>query len=219
MAINSTFYLNAANLSLATSVYLNSILSNLAPDGFYSDGTISREQSGGILLAATTCPACELQTTCFEGIWEFEDPAHPNGGTITYINVDGELVTQIGIWLGDFAVIEHLEIISFVGVSEIDCEGVGLDMALRSDGTSTSVDICNLEIIDTNFYILGNGTCVIENGDTAYNTDSLLDLFDGGDLYYIAYVAICDALTDTYIVQINSVGYITVIGICEPPPP
>ena len=219
MAINSQFFLNAANLSLATSVYIDSFLLNIAPDGFYSDGTISREQSGGVLLAATTCPACEVQTTCFEGLWEEGDPAHPNGGTITYINADGELVTQIGIWLGDFVAIYHLEIISFVGVSEIDCEEIGLDLAYRSDGTSTSVDICNLEIIDTNFYILGNGTCVIENGDTAYNTDSLLDLFDGGDLYYIAYVAICDALTDTYIVQINSVGYITVIGICEPPPP
>jgi hypothetical protein len=219
MAINSQFFLNAADLSLATAVYIDSFLLNIAPDGFYSDGTITREQSGGILLAATTCPTCELQTTCFEGIWEFEDPAHPNGGTITYINVDGELVTQIGIWLGDFAVIEHLEIISFVGVSEIDCEGVGLDMAIRSDGTSTSVDICDLEVLDTNFYILGNAGCVIETGNIAYNTDSLLDPFDGGDLYYIAYVAICESTTDTYIIQINSVGYITVIDVCEAPPP
>jgi hypothetical protein len=218
MAINSTFYLNAANLSLATSVYIDNFLLNIAPDGFYSDGTITREQSGGILLAAAPCPTCELQTTCFEGIWEFEDPAHPNGGTITYINVDGELVTQIGIWLGDFAVIEHLEIISFVGVSEIDCEGVGLDMALRTAGSNAGEYSCE-DVPFDNFYILGNGTCVIETGDTAYNTDSLLDPFDGGNLYYLIYVIICDSLTDTYIVQINSVGYITVIGLCPPPPP
>jgi hypothetical protein len=218
MAINSTFYLNAADLSLATAVYLDSFLLYIAPDGFYGDGTISREQSGGILLAATTCPDCELQTTCFEGIWEFEDPAHPNGGTITYINVDGELVTQIGIWLGDFAVIEHLEIISFVGVSEINCEGVGLDLAYRTTGANEGEYSCE-DVPFVNFYILGNGTCVIETGDTAYNTDSLLDPFDGLDKYYLVYVAICDVLIDTYIVQINSVGYITVIGICEPPPP
>jgi len=219
MAINSQFFLNAADLSLATAVYIDSFLLNIAPDGFYSDGTISREQSGGVLLAATTCPACEVQTTCFEGIWEEGDPAHPNGGTVTYINVDGELVTQIGIWLGDFVAIYYLEIISFVGVSEINCEEIGLTFSYRSDGTSVLPDICTLESPDNVFYILGNGTCVIETGDTAYNTDSLLDPFDGGDLYYLAYVGICDSLTDTYIVQINSVGYITVINICEAPPP
>lgn len=58
MAINSTFYLDAANLSLATSVYLDLALTMLAPDGFYGDGTISRQQSGGILLTASTCGEC-----------------------------------------------------------------------------------------------------------------------------------------------------------------
>ena len=61
MAINSTYYLDAATLSLATAVYLDSALSLIAPDGFYGDGTISREQSGGILLTANTCSTCSLQ--------------------------------------------------------------------------------------------------------------------------------------------------------------
>ncbi len=39
MAINSQFFLNAADLSLATAVYIDSFLLNIAPDGFYSDGT------------------------------------------------------------------------------------------------------------------------------------------------------------------------------------
>lgn len=219
MAINSTFYLNAADLSLATAVYLDNFLLNIAPDGFYGDGTITREQSGGVLLASTICPDCEVQTTCFEGLWEEGDPAHPNGGSITYINADGDIVTQSGIYLGNFVAINYLEIISFVGVSEIDCGEIGLDMAIRSDGTSTSVDICDLEVLDTNFYILGNAGCVIETGNIACNTDDLSDPFDGGDLYYIAYISICDELTDTYIIQINSVGYITVIDVCEAPPP
>lgn len=58
MAINSTYYLDAADLTLATSVYLDSSLTLLAPDGFYGDGTISREQSLGILLTANACPTC-----------------------------------------------------------------------------------------------------------------------------------------------------------------
>jgi hypothetical protein len=58
MAVNSTYYLNAADLATATAVYLDSALSLIAPDGFYSDGTISREQSLGILLTANACPTC-----------------------------------------------------------------------------------------------------------------------------------------------------------------
>jgi hypothetical protein len=58
MAINSTFYLNAADLATATAVYLDSALSLIAPDGFYGDGTISRQQSSGILLTASACPSC-----------------------------------------------------------------------------------------------------------------------------------------------------------------
>jgi len=79
MAINSTFYLDAADLTLATSVYLDSSLLNLAPDGFYSDGTISREQSSGILLTAETCSAC----ACIN--------YEANGtGTLIYIDCTGE---------------------------------------------------------------------------------------------------------------------------------
>ena len=55
MAINSTFYLDSADLATATSVYLDISLTLIAPDGFYGDGTISRQQSSGILLAAETC--------------------------------------------------------------------------------------------------------------------------------------------------------------------
>lgn len=55
MAINSTFYLNAADLATATAVYLDLSLTLISPDGFYGDGTITRQQSGGILLTSEDC--------------------------------------------------------------------------------------------------------------------------------------------------------------------
>ena len=58
MAINSTFYLDAADLTSAVSVYLDSGLNNLAPDGYYGDGTVIRQQSSGILLTAEACVTC-----------------------------------------------------------------------------------------------------------------------------------------------------------------
>lgn len=55
MAINSTYYLDAADLVTATAVYLDLALTLIAPDGFYGDGTITREQSLGVLLTSEIC--------------------------------------------------------------------------------------------------------------------------------------------------------------------
>lgn len=55
MAINAPFFLDAADLATATAVYLDFGLTNIAPDGFYGDGTITREQSSGILLTSEPC--------------------------------------------------------------------------------------------------------------------------------------------------------------------
>jgi hypothetical protein len=215
MAINSQFFLNAADLSLATAVYIDSNLLNIAPDGFYSDGTISREQSGGVLLAATTCPACEIQAQCFEGIWEEGDPAHPNGGSVTYINADGDIVTQDLIWLGNIVPIYYLEIISSVGVLEVSC---GLQLAYRTAGSNEGEYSCE-DVPFDNFYIYGNSGCTISTGNIACNTNNILDTFDGENKYYLVYIGICPIEFNTYVVQIDSVGYITYIDICEPPPP
>lgn len=81
MAVNSTYYLNAADLATATSVYLDLALSLIAPDGFYSDGTISREQSLGILLTANACPTCG--TPCGGSI------SGTGGQGIYLVNLDG----------------------------------------------------------------------------------------------------------------------------------
>jgi hypothetical protein len=58
MAVNSTYYLDAASLSLATAVYLDSSLSLIAPNGFYADGTVVRQQSSGVLLSFSTPDLC-----------------------------------------------------------------------------------------------------------------------------------------------------------------
>jgi hypothetical protein len=54
----TTYYADAATLNDATAMYLNSTLTEIAPDGYYSDGTISRYQLDGLLQPAVTCPTC-----------------------------------------------------------------------------------------------------------------------------------------------------------------
>jgi len=54
------FYIDGASFSNSTSVYTDAALTVCAADGFYSDGIISRELVGCILLPSQICPNCAV---------------------------------------------------------------------------------------------------------------------------------------------------------------
>jgi hypothetical protein len=83
------YFLNGASLSDATAVYTNSSLSIYAPNGWYSEGTIIREQIDGVLQPVQPCPACG--NPCGEAI-------SGSGGTGVYkMNIDtGETASDVG---------------------------------------------------------------------------------------------------------------------------
>ncbi len=58
MATSSSYYLNAPSLGSATAVFTDEALTTCAPDGFYSNGSIVREQVECTLLPQQTCPSC-----------------------------------------------------------------------------------------------------------------------------------------------------------------
>ncbi len=58
MATSSLYYLNAPSLGSATAVFTDDELTICAPDGFYSNGSIVREQVECSLLPQQTCPSC-----------------------------------------------------------------------------------------------------------------------------------------------------------------
>ena len=58
MATAGTFCFDGVNFAQATSLYTDSALTNLAPDGYYAQGTISRRQLNGVLLAPVACSSC-----------------------------------------------------------------------------------------------------------------------------------------------------------------
>lgn len=60
MATQATYYLDAPSLGSATVIYTDINLTTVAPNGFYSDGTISREQVSGSLLPQVSCPSCAI---------------------------------------------------------------------------------------------------------------------------------------------------------------
>ena len=60
----STFYFDGTSFATATAVYTNATLTTLAPDGYYSNEVLVRQQLNGVLLNATTCTTCAICTIC-----------------------------------------------------------------------------------------------------------------------------------------------------------
>ena len=58
MAALATYYYSSVSFSTAVALYTDAALSIFAPDGWYSDESIYRQQASGILFASTTCPSC-----------------------------------------------------------------------------------------------------------------------------------------------------------------
>jgi len=54
----SVYYLDGTTLSDSTSVFTNASMDTCAPDGFYSDGVISRELVNCVLLPEQVCDTC-----------------------------------------------------------------------------------------------------------------------------------------------------------------
>ena len=214
MAISSTYYLDSGDLATATAVYLDLALTVLAPDGFYSDGTISREQYLGVLLSEENCNCgCVCYTVNYIGPPPIE---FPSTGIVnfSYINCSG--VPMIGT-VGDGEIPNSVNVCSkgtiritdgdrgcggdnnspcaTVSISEVNCCG-SLELSYRSDpGSDTYVasnlpnSSCELLAPDEPFYIFGT-TCEVQNGNIACNTDDISDTFNGLNKYYKVYFII-----------------------------
>jgi len=66
MAQLGIYYFNGTSFSTATSVFTDAALTTLAPDGYYSNAGIVRQQLSGVLLNAQPCNSCAVP--CGSGI-------------------------------------------------------------------------------------------------------------------------------------------------------
>lgn len=90
------YFLDGTTLSDSTAIFLNSGLSIPAPDGYYADGVIIRQQVGGLLLPEFQCPACGF--ACGQELYI--------GGSEGYYVMDidtGTLPTAVGAIVVQFA--------------------------------------------------------------------------------------------------------------------
>lgn len=58
MPYTQPFYINGPSLSSSTAVFDNAALTVCSPNGFYSDGIVTREQLDCVLLPEQICTAC-----------------------------------------------------------------------------------------------------------------------------------------------------------------
>lgn len=58
MPSTQPFYINGPSLSSATAVFDDAALTTCSPDGYYSDGIVTRQQVGCVLLPEQICDAC-----------------------------------------------------------------------------------------------------------------------------------------------------------------
>ena len=83
MATQSLYYLDAPSFSSATKVYTDAALTTVAPDGYYSDQSISRQQVSGVLLPQITCPSCDNSYLVGFGVTVEDSCGFVASGTVT----------------------------------------------------------------------------------------------------------------------------------------
>lgn len=109
MPFSQYLYIDSPSFSTATSVYLDPGLTICAPDGMYSDGLISRQLAGCVLLPKQTCTQCGANCNFFIsapsstelGIYEMDVNMGSSTGAIVirfnpYYTPDGIIVVYDG---------------------------------------------------------------------------------------------------------------------------
>ena len=205
--VSDIFYVDSDSFATASGIWIDFDQTTLAPDGYYMSDDVYRQLLLGVLLDPVPCPGCTPQIKCFEGVWEEGDPAHPDGGSVTYVNTDGDTITQDMIWLGDTVTIELIEVISYTGVIEVEC--APLYDWLYVLITDPETEGCVTEPT-TPFKIQSDPYNTLTSGDLAFELDGITP-FDGGGSTYN--VVASDFSNGGYTVEISS-GVISIINVC-----
>jgi len=81
MAALGTYCFDGLNFSQASSLFTDTTLTTAAPDGFYAQGNIIRQQLNGVLLNAQPCGTCSV--SCGQGL-----SASQSGNGYFSVNID-----------------------------------------------------------------------------------------------------------------------------------
>lgn len=181
------YFIDATTLSGATTVFIDAGLTTAAQDGFYSDGTVVRQQINGVLAASNSCPNClfacnnSISANGTQGVYQISYDAYANqteGILITWFRPIGNSVLGYRFTYdsNDFAfgTSENFGYFSpqvpgssysFLGLNAGDC---GIAAQLGGGGYS---NLDQFVFDGTNFNLAGqNGSVVGNAGDV--NTEA-----------------------------------------------
>jgi hypothetical protein len=176
---------------------------DIAPDGFYMIDDVYRQLLDGVLLENVRCNGCTPESFCFDGVWE-EGEEHPDGGSVTYVDENGDTIVLDMIFLGDKVSVTALEILSYTGVVPSDCPSDFLYILSEEEGAGCGyVPTTECQISQVNPVMVTSGDIIYELSGT-----SLIPLNGGGLFYTISNGTI------KYVVSISTEGVITVNTPC-----
>jgi hypothetical protein len=178
------YYINGPTLSSSTAIFTDAAMTTCAPDGYYADGPIVRQQVDCVLLPAQECPLCgvDCEDAFFEGpvnegvyymsvrlgsstgpvIILFDPQDYPNGIEVTYDSTVYN--TVVSTFFGPLSAPAGLPV--FVGLDTQDCGIVGThtleeyefrgDLSFHDLGTTDVVSVVTSQM---NLTWTSPGTC------------------------------------------------------------
>jgi hypothetical protein len=100
MATLGTYYFDGASFIDSTTLYTDSALSNIAPDGWYNIGGIYRKLQGGVLQSVINCPACDIGCSYPVGptYQTTSETAGNYNHTIDVGSATGAIIVEVNVW-------------------------------------------------------------------------------------------------------------------------
>jgi len=100
MATLGTYYFDGASFIDSTTLYTDSALSIIAPDGWYNIGGIYRKLQGGVLQSIINCPACDIGCSYPVGptYQTTSETAGNYNHTIDVGSATGAIIVEVNVW-------------------------------------------------------------------------------------------------------------------------
>ena len=181
-------FLDGTDLNNSTAVYDEASLTTKASDGYYSNGTIVREQVNGLLLPAASCPACVTPLPCAgatsfpqgdAGVYEFsfdvgnqdtgaivitfQPFSFPDGIKVTYDAVVYNGLTSNTASTGGWKQSSNANNRTYVG--SLNGTGCATFGAVPSLPYSSTVNLYNYQSAVSWLPAVGTTTLTVESGD------------------------------------------------------
>lgn len=163
------YYIDGTSFANAATVFTDAAMTTPAGNGYYSDGTIVRQQIGGLLQPASTCPDCiqpcdtGISYSGGQGVYEIDfDLGAANGCAIIYFNPSfrpegiriqrgGSYFNKVTSPVYGFIGSPNTGNYSFIGRSLEDCGDIAAQL-----GAGGYSGLNQYEWSGTNFTLVGN---------------------------------------------------------------